>query len=170
MNISYSTTDTPFGTMAISKSKNGICSILFPEEKPFKSSLKNLFPDSAIYKETTDSSNITSQLDEYFKGIRFNFEMKLDLSLPKFFSKVLKAVSTIPFGQTASYKDVAIKCGNLNASRAVGNANAKNPVPIIVPCHRVIKHNGNIGGYGGKLERKFFLIEHEKRYSKMIKL
>ena len=70
---------------------------------------------------------------------------------------------TIPYGETASYKEIAIKSGNPTGARAVGNANAQNPIPIIIPCHRVIKHNGSIGGYGGKIERKIFLLEHEKQ-------
>ena len=76
-------------------------------------------------------------------------------------SKVLKKVESIPYGKTSSYKSIAIKTGNANASRAVGNANANNPLPIIIPCHRVIANDGNIGGYGGGLKTKRFLLELE---------
>jgi O-6-methylguanine DNA methyltransferase len=161
--IGYSATKTPFGLMGIAHTSEGVCSILFPEEKPFKKSLSQKFPHSQIYKESTDTSGCADQLREYFYGKRITFELDLDLDLPLFHLKALNAVRTIPYGITLSYKDIAFKTGNPAAVRAVGNANARNPVPLVIPCHRVIKHDGSLGGYGGKLERKIFLLEHEKR-------
>ena len=81
--------------------------------------------------------------------------------MPPFYKKVLNEVSKIKHGQVASYMDIAINCGNKNSVRAVGSANANNPIPIIIPCHRVISSNGAIGGYGGGLEKKMFLLNHE---------
>ncbi len=161
--IVYSVTETPFGSMGIAHSSEGICSILFPEENPCRISLLQKYPFANIYKETIDSSGCADQIREYFNGIRVSFDLDLDLNLPAFYTKVLKAVLTIPYGETLSYKDIAVKTGNSAGVRAVGNANASNPIPLIIPCHRVIKHDGSLGGYGGKLERKVFLLEHEKR-------
>ena len=84
-----------------------------------------------------------------------------NLMLPSYFNKVLCEVSKIPFGQTASYQDIAFQTKNPKASRAVGNANAKNPIPIIIPCHRVITSSGKLGGYGGGTNLKKKLLHHE---------
>jgi len=161
--IFYSEIDSPFGLLALAHTSKGICSVLFSEEKPFSDSLLKKFPNSKLRKENSDSSGCERQLKEYFYTDRIDFELNLDLNLPLFYRKTLNTVMTIPYGETASYKEIAIKSGNPTGARAVGNANAQNPIPIIIPCHRVIKHNGSIGGYGGKIERKIFLLEHEKQ-------
>ena len=166
--IVYSVIKTPFGSMAIGHTFSGVCSILFPEENPFKKSFLQKFPHVQIYKESTDSTGCADQLREYFDGKRIAFDVDLDLDLPAFYTKALKAVLTIPYGETSSYKEIARKTGNPKGVRAVGNANARNPIPLIIPCHRVIKHDGRLGGYGGKLERKVFLLEHEKRNRQLL--
>jgi O-6-methylguanine DNA methyltransferase len=161
--IFLSSTSTPFGPMGIAHSNGKICTILFPEELPFEKTLDTKFKPSNIQKESQDSSGCARQMKEYFSGKRFSFDVELELFLSKFFSKVLTMVSLIPYGETRSYKDIARKVGNPLGMRAVGNANAKNPLPILIPCHRVINHDGRLGGYGGRIERKVFLLEHEKR-------
>jgi len=164
----YSETDSPLGLLGMAHTSKGVCSILFPEEKPFSESLLIKFPNSNLRKENSDSSGCEKQLKEYFHSRRIDFELNLDLNLPKFYRETLYTVLTIPYGKTASYKEIAIKTGNPSGFRAVGNANAQNPIPIIIPCHRVIKHNGNLGGYGGKIERKAFLLEHEKQNQNLL--
>ena len=163
--ILYSVEKTPFGSMAVAHTFSGVCSILFPEESPFKSSLLQKFPHAKIYNESTDSTGCAEQIKEYFDGKRTVFDVKLDLDLPTFYTKTLKAVLTIPYGKTLSYKEIAQKTGTPKGARAVGNANAHNPIPLIIPCHRVIKHDGSLGGYGGRIDRKAFLLEHEKQQS-----
>lgn len=98
------------------------------------------------------------QLEDYFAGRRRDFDLPLDGAGTPFQKKVWKALSKIPFGKTASYKDVAVMIGNPKASRAVGMANGKNPLCIVIPCHRVISHDGSLGGYTGGLSKKRYLL------------
>ena len=87
--------------------------------------------------------------------------MELDLQCPPFYKKALKEVNKIPFGETVSYKDIAERTGNSKAVRAAGSANANNPLPIVIPCHRILNTGGGLGGYGGNLQRKVYLLELE---------
>jgi len=105
------------------------------------------------------------QLDEYFKGQRRNFSLKISLRGSAFEKKVWRQLRKIPFGQTRSYKDIAEACGHPAAYRAVGGANHKNPVAIIIPCHRVIGSNGKLTGFGAGLWRKRWLLQHEQSCS-----
>ena len=110
------------------------------------------------------------ELDEYFyKGRKF-FSVELDLRGTDFQKKVWNALLNIPFGKTASYSDLAIAIGDLKSVRAVGLANGQNPIPIIVPCHRVIGKDGNLVGYGGGLDKKEWLLRHEGVMSKQTEL
>lgn len=103
------------------------------------------------------------QLDEYFKGQRVSFDLPLQLGGTEFQRMVWRELTTIPFGQTISYGELARRIGNPKAVRAVGAANGKNIINIVIPCHRVIGGNGKLTGYGGGLERKEWLLNHEKR-------
>lgn len=103
------------------------------------------------------------QLDSYFAGRRTDFDLPLGAEGTAFQKKVWKALSRIPFGETRSYGDIAKAIGASSASRAVGAANGRNPIPIIVPCHRVIGANGSLTGFGGGMERKRFLLALEGR-------
>ncbi len=103
------------------------------------------------------------QLQEYFDGTRTTFDVPLAAQGTEFQQRVWKALCDIPWGETISYGELARRIGDPGASRAVGMANGRNPVSIIVPCHRVIGANGKLTGYGGGMERKAFLIQHEKR-------
>ncbi|MBN2345362.1 MAG: methylated-DNA--[protein]-cysteine S-methyltransferase [Candidatus Aminicenantes bacterium] len=105
------------------------------------------------------------QLDEYFKGQRRKFELPLSLRGTSFQKKVWAALRKVPFGRTLSYGGVARAIGRPYSGRAVGGANHHNPVAIIVPCHRIIGHNGRLTGYGGGLWRKQWLLDHEKKVS-----
>ena len=101
------------------------------------------------------------QLDEYFSGRRRDFELPLRLQGTEFQQRVWNVLREIPYGQTWSYGALARRVGNPNASRAVGLANGRNPLSILVPCHRVIGADGSLTGYGGGLERKRWLLAHE---------
>ena len=103
------------------------------------------------------------QLEEYFSGKRRQFDLPLALQGTAFEMEVWRRLQRIPYGQTASYKEIAEAIGRPGAMRAVGAANGKNPLAIIVPCHRVVGHNGNLTGYGGGLWRKKWLLDHEGR-------
>lgn len=104
------------------------------------------------------------QLTEYFKGQRQAFSVPLILEGTAFQKAVWRQLQKIPFGQTASYGDVARAVGRPKAFRAVGNANNKNPIPLIIPCHRVIGSDGKLVGFGGGIWRKEWLLDHEKRF------
>lgn len=106
------------------------------------------------------------QLKEYFEGKRFNFDLPLNPTGTKFMKSVWEALENIPYGETMTYKEIAEAVGNPKASRAVGMANHKNPIPIIIPCHRVIGSNNKLVGYGLGLDMKQYLLELEREYKK----
>ena len=113
-------------------------------------------------KENKIIRQTIKQLDEYFNGIRKKFELPLNPKGTEFQKKVWLQLMNIPYGKTATYKDIATLIGNTNASRAVGNANNKNPIAIIIPCHRVIGSNNKLTGYAGGLDKKEKLLNLEK--------
>jgi len=120
-------------------------------------------PDGAV---TDDAwfKDVADQLDAYFAGELTSFDLEMDLSGTPFQRSVWSGLCEIPYGETISYGELAQRVGNPNASRAVGLANGRNPIAIIVPCHRVIGANGSLTGYGGGLERKTWLLEHESAH------
>lgn len=146
----YGYYNSPIGILEIITSANAILSAIFVEEA----------------KENTEDIKIMSeaikQFDEYFKGIRKEFDIKCEMQGTEFQKKAWKALTEIPYGETRSYKEQAIQIGNEKATRAVGNANSKNLISIIIPCHRVIGSNHSLTGYAGGLNRKQWLLEHEK--------
>ena len=106
-------------------------------------------------------SSTVEQLNEYFSGNRRSFTINMDLAMPPFYQKVLMTVKKIPYGKTISYQEVAKRAGRPKAVRAAGSANAKNPLPIVIPCHRVLATGGRLGGYGGGLKIKNYLLNLE---------
>lgn len=119
-----------------------------------------------LYKEDIPSSLLQciNQLDEYFQGSRKIFNLNLNIEGTVFQKSVYTALCNIPYGETASYKDIAQTVGSAKAVRAVGNTNNKNKIAIIIPCHRVIGSNGKLVGYAGGVWRKQWLLEHEKKF------
>jgi methylated-DNA-[protein]-cysteine S-methyltransferase len=105
------------------------------------------------------------QLEQWFAGERAEFELKLDPQGTPFQHRVWEALLEIPYGETVSYLEIATRAGNPRAARPAGQAIGRNPISIIVPCHRVIGSNGSLTGYGGGMERKVWLLEHERRVS-----
>lgn len=105
------------------------------------------------------------QLREYFEGRRFVFDIELDLEGTAFQLAVWKAVAAIPYGETRSYREIATAVNRPKGYRAMGQANGRNPLPIVIPCHRVINSGGAMGGYGGGLDRKQTLLELEQRHA-----
>lgn len=119
-------------------------------------------------KETPILQEAKQQLSEYFEGKRTSFDLPLKFHGTDFQKKCWQALQKIPFGETKSYQEQAQLTGNIKAVRAVGGANNKNPIPIIVPCHRVIGKNGSLVGYAGGIEKKKWLLEHEKKNVKKL--
>lgn len=141
---------TTQGTIRISGSQDGISEIKFVDESHKPSSE---IPDFLLPAAT--------QLQAYFEGDLEEFDLKLDLQGTDFQKKVWHKLLEIPYGKTISYFELARRLGDVKAIRAVASANGKNPVWIVVPCHRVIGSDGSLTGYAGGLERKKFLLEHE---------
>lgn len=122
-------------------------------------------PQKALLQTTELLSMATIQLDEYFQGKRTTFSLPFKLTGTPFQLAVWKELQNIPYGQTTSYKEIAQKINKPKAYRAVGTANNKNPLPIIIPCHRVIGSNGKLIGYAGGLKLKNYLLELEKSHT-----
>ena len=118
--------------------------------------------DEAVVRETALLREAARQLEQYFNGKRKHFELPLALEGTAFQLKVWRALQEIPYGETRSYAQIAQAAGNGKAARAVGMANNRNPIAIIVPCHRVIGADGKLVGYGGGLDKKMYLLELEK--------
>jgi methylated-DNA-[protein]-cysteine S-methyltransferase len=144
----------PIGGVGIAE-KDGAISLVFFEGRE----------DASEYErsETPLIKEASRQLDEYFAGLRTAFDLPLSFEGTEFQTSVWNALLTIGYGETRSYKDIAAQIGKPRAVRAVGSANHRNPVAIIVPCHRVIGHDGSLAGYGGGLHVKQFLLDLEKR-------
>ena len=143
--------ETPIGLLRISGNKEGISKIEFTEiESP---------PHSNVHPTLRPCFR---QLNEYFEGQREHFDLELKLEGTEFQRKVWQQLLEIPYGQTTTYLGVARGLGNQKALRAVGAANGRNPIPIVVPCHRVIGSDGALIGFGGGIWRKEFLLRHEK--------
>ncbi len=140
--------------------------ILITEEDGFITGVVTVAPDTFLLEESENQAiaKCKSELTEYFEGKRKEFTVPIKLNGTEYRKKVWDALMTVKFGQTATYKDMAVLSGNPNASRAVGGANHNNPVWIIVPCHRIVGANGSLTGYGGGLEAKAWLLEHERRF------
>lgn len=122
-------------------------------------------PQKALLQTTELLSMATIQLDEYFQGKRTTFSLPFKLTGTPFQLAVWKELQNIPYGQTTSYKEIAQKINKPKAYRTVGMANNKNPLPIIIPCHRVIGSNGKLIGYAGGLKLKNYLLELEKSHT-----
>ena len=152
---------SPIGQLGIAKSNNGLRRVMFSKHAPFNQYLQTLYPQDNIKRDDDELTDPINQLNEYFHLLSTKFELKLDLVAPPYYKKVLKIVANIPYGITASYKTIAKQTGNSKAVRAVGSANAYNPIPIIIPCHRILTHSGKLGGFGGGEETKVFLLELE---------
>ncbi|WP_207670508.1 methylated-DNA--[protein]-cysteine S-methyltransferase [Haloimpatiens lingqiaonensis] len=151
---------SPIGTIEIKGVAKGITSVQFVEKQ-----LKN---NKYIYEGNNNKvypviNQCRDQLEEYFNGNRKEFEIDIILKGTSFQNKVWRELMKIPFGVTVSYKYIAEAIGSSKAFRAVGNANNKNPISIIIPCHRVIGANNKLVGYGGGLWRKEWLLNHENK-------
>lgn len=151
----YAYTGSLVGTLLVTGDDEGVCSLDFVKqpharqvEEGWVSSEKKLAP-------------VLSQLAEYFAGSRRVFDLPLQLTGTAFQQKVWKALCEIPFGEAISYGELARRIGQKGASRAVGNANGRNPIPVIIPCHRVIAADGALGGFSSGLPIKRALLRHE---------
>jgi methylated-DNA-[protein]-cysteine S-methyltransferase len=161
--LTYTLVPSPLGELAAVGSRRGLLCLHFDAER-IDELLETLSGavSPRIVESRTRLHSVERQLDEYFAGRRKRFELPLDWTLTRGFTrKVLRATARIPYGRASTYAEMAAKAGSPRAVRAAGNALGANPIPIVVPCHRVLRTGGGLGGYGGGLERKQFLLELE---------
>jgi methylated-DNA-[protein]-cysteine S-methyltransferase len=161
VDVAWAVEDTPIGPLTLAATPEGLVRIGFGGEDDMLDDLAaSVSPRVVHLPGRLDTPR--RQLDEYFAGRRRDFEVPLDRRLSHGYRRtVLEALSRVPYGQTVSYRDLAERTGNPRASRAVGSAMATNPIPIVVPCHRVLRTGGALGGYGGGLDVKVWLLRHE---------
>ncbi len=162
--INYSCLDSPFGPVFIAETFRGVCLVSLSKisEAKFQSLLRKRF-QKEVNRDDKRLKNVIHELSSYFNGQKVNFKSILDLSIgTEFQRKVWEKVSEIPYGEQRTYKWIAYEIGNPHAVRAVGNAVGKNPAPPIIPCHRVIRSDGNLGGFSSGIALKKWLLKLEK--------
>ncbi len=146
--------DMPIGRVGIAEEDSCLTQVTFRTE----------LPAGAVLEETPLIAQCRQQLDEYFAGGRKDFDLPLCPRGTEFQKKVWSALREIPYGETRAYGEIAAAVGNPKAARAVGMANNRNPISVIVPCHRVIGSDGKLVGYGGGLDKKKFLLDLEREH------
>ena len=160
--INYTIMPSPIGKLLLVKSSKGLNHIIFEHKiQQYEKIMSNNFPNQKIIKDKKALISEVDQLTEYFSGDRKRFDIELEVNMPPFYQKVISVVNKIPYGKYLSYEQVATKAGNPRAARAAGTANAMNTIPIIIPCHRVLAKHGKLGGYGGGIKIKKYLLKLE---------
>jgi methylated-DNA-[protein]-cysteine S-methyltransferase len=150
--------ESPIGLLEVRGGERGVSAVTFVDARASRATRGAGGGKGPLPAALADC---LTQLDQYFRGRRRTFSVKLDLGGTAFQNKVWRALRAVRFGKTASYKDIARNVGNPAGTRAVGGANHRNPVSIIVPCHRIVGSDGRLTGYGGGLWRKDWLLRHE---------
>ena len=154
--------DTPVGKLLVGVSERGLCRVHFdPDPERELEDLARRF-GLRVLRAPTALDDVRRELDEYFAGRRHGFDLKLDLrAAPEFHQRVLAELSRVEYGRTTTYGALAARVGAPKAARAVGTVMNRNPIPIVLPCHRVVGASGSLTGYGGGLERKEWLLRLE---------
>ena len=164
LDVAYTTLDTPVGTLLLAATDRGLVRVAYDREDHdavLEALSKRLSP--RILRAPRRLNEASHQVEDYFAGRRTRFELPLDLALSSGFrQQVQRYLPSIAYGHTQSYAEVAKIVGNPTAVRAVGSACATNPLPVVVPCHRVLRTDGTLGGYIGGLEAKAALLELER--------
>jgi methylated-DNA-[protein]-cysteine S-methyltransferase len=149
--------DSPVGRLKLVGNDNGLAAVLWAVERPRRVVL-DIVGEHADHPLLVETER---QLNEYFDGARRAFELKLNFQGTTFQKRVWAALLRIPFGETRTYRQIAVELGNSNATRAVGAANGRNPISIIAPCHRLVGTDGSLTGFAGGLEAKAYLLNLE---------
>jgi methylated-DNA-[protein]-cysteine S-methyltransferase len=165
VSLSFKLMESPIGRLKLVASQKGLVAVLWENDGPRRVRLEELeeSDDNPILTQTED------ELREYFAGKRTQFSVPLDMRGTPFQRQVWEALLAIPFGQTRTYGQLAKQLGNVNATRAVGAANGRNPVAIIAPCHRVVGSTGKLTGFAGGLDAKAHLLSLEGRDQKLFR-
>jgi methylated-DNA-[protein]-cysteine S-methyltransferase len=166
LDVAYSSVDSPLGPLVVAATPVGLVRVSYTDFRGEDEVLEDLASrvSPRVLEAPAKLDPVRRELDEYFDGRRERFEVPIDWSyLAGFTREVLRATAAIPFGNVSSYAGVAEAAGSPRAVRAAGNALGANPMPVIVPCHRVLRTGGALGGYTGGIERKEFLLRLEGR-------
>ena len=163
LDVAYASMSSPLGELTVFVTSRGLLRVAYPSESP-----DDVLEDVAarvsprILQVAGRTDGVRRELDAYFAGTRRSFDLPIDWSLVRGFAvEVLHATAEVPFGDVTTYGSVARAAGSPRAARAAGNALGSNPIPIVVPCHRVVHADGGLGGYSGGLDRKRFLLALE---------
>ena len=164
LDVAYATADSPFGTLLLAKTPRGLVRLGLPGED-----IEAMLADLAgrisprVLEDPARLDEERRELDDYFAGRRHAFELPIDWQLSNgFLLRARQGIAAIPYGETRTYTDLARAAGNERAVRAAGSACSRNPIPLVVPCHRVLRSDGGLGGYAGGLEMKERLLELEQ--------
>jgi methylated-DNA-[protein]-cysteine S-methyltransferase len=167
LDVAYATVDSPFGPLLIAATPSGLVRVNLPTYDP-EETLEELAAriSPRVLEAPARLDDARRELDLYFEGKLTEFDLPIDWQLTDGFrKKVQRAIARIPYGQTRTYTDMARSAGNERAVRAAGTACGSNPIPIVVPCHRVLRSGGALGGYGGGLPMKEALLQLEREGS-----
>ena len=165
LDVAYAQVDSPLGPLTVAVTRQGLVRLAYPDQ-PLDNVLSDLAQDLSprVLEAPARLDPVRRELEEYFEGRRQTFQTPIDWRLTRgFFRKVLEATARIGYGQVSTYAEVADGAGSPRAVRAAGNGLGSNPMPVVVPCHRVLRTGGGLGGYTGGLERKRFLLALEGR-------
>jgi methylated-DNA-[protein]-cysteine S-methyltransferase len=169
IDVAYASVDSPFGRLLVARTDRGVVRLALPKHRTEDRSDDEVLEDLATYvsprvlESPSQLDEERRELEEYFEGKRNHFDVPVDWKLTPagFRNRALHAVARIPYGETRTYADIAEQAGNPRAFRAAGTACGRNPIPLIVPCHRVVQSGGGIGNYGGGPEMKRALLDLE---------
>jgi methylated-DNA-[protein]-cysteine S-methyltransferase len=162
VDVAYSPVDSPIGPLTVAGTRRGLVLVSFepPDDALLQRLADRLSP--RVLEAPVHLDEARRELDEYFEGDRTEFDLPIDWSLVRGFARrVLRATAAIRYGEVSNYATIAARAGSERGSRAAGNALGSNPIPVVVPCHRVLRTGGGLGGYAGGLERKEFLLRLE---------
>jgi methylated-DNA-[protein]-cysteine S-methyltransferase len=168
VDVSFDVADTPFGPLLLAVTEQGLCRISFdPEPEREAESLARTF-GLRVLRAPRELDLVRRELDEYFEGRRRDFDLPLDLRGRTGFARdILERLARVPYGEVTTYGTLASQAGRPQAARAVGTIMNRNPIPIVLPCHRVVGSTGSLVGYGGGLDRKRLLLDLEAGTSRL---
>jgi methylated-DNA-[protein]-cysteine S-methyltransferase len=164
LDVAYATVDSPLGALLVAGTPRGLVRVAYTDHADADAVLADIAGKLSprILEAPARLDDARRELDDYFAGRRDAFDLPIDWSLTRGFAgDVLRQTARIPFGATSTYAEVASRAGSPRAVRAAGNALGANPIPVVVPCHRVLRTGGALGGYTGGVERKEFLLRLE---------
>ena len=167
MSTSFTRIPSPVGELLVTASDSGVTGVYFSTPDRMPKERAGWLEDDGRGRASELLTRARRQLTEYFAGSRTTFDLPLDPSGTAFQHRVWEALRMVPYGTTTIYGELARRLGNVRATRAVGAANGRNPISIVIPCHRVVGAKGDLTGFGGGLDRKRWLLEHEGALMKL---